>query len=360
MRTSVSIAVVLLAGTMASVAAAAPLTNGNLLVVEAGPGFGTNGALNNRATAVAWRELTTGGAAVQSFNLNTGIAGARLTLGGSSTSEGYTASNGAFFSLAGYDTDASAATTATSVTARTVAHLDASGNITWNSVTGSSGASIRSAVTVDASGANTWTGSSNGIGNNGTAINSSNIRNVNIFNGQLMYSTQSLAAGPRGIYAFSGLPNAAATATAIINMDATVPSGTTGPAATPLPVDFHIAGTVAYVADERSAANGGGLFRFDLNTSTGQWQYSYTLNAGLTAGLRSIAIGTDGFIYATDALASSNNIVRVADTGAGSAFSIISTAGTNRVFRGIEVIPTPGAAAMLGLGGLLAARRRRA
>ncbi len=359
MRTNVSMAVVLVAGAMASVASAAPLTNGNLLVVEAGPGFGTNGALNNRTTAVAWRELTTGGAAVQSFNLNTSTAGARLALAGSATSEGYTAPGGNFFSLAGYDADPNAAV-ASSVTARTVAHLDASGNITWNSVTGTSGQSIRSAVTLNASAANTWTGSGNGIGNNGTAINGSNIRNVNIFNNRLMYSTQSTASGPRGIYAFAGLPGVAATATAIINMDATVAPGTTGPAATPLPVDFHIAGTVAYVADERATINGGGLFRFDFNAGSGLWQYSYTLSTGLAAGLRSIAIGTDGFIYATDALASSNNIVRVADTGAGSAFSVISTAGTNRVFRGIEVVPTPGAAAMLGLGGLLAARRRRA
>ncbi|MFN7374205.1 MAG: hypothetical protein ACK54T_04390 [bacterium] len=142
------------------------------------------------------------------------------------------------------------------------------------------------------------------------------------------------------------------------------------------PNDFQFLGNTLYVADDGSAgASGtvggqlGGLQRWDFNGTT--WALSYLINqvntgtANVFAGLRSLTVisdGTSNTIYGID---TGGRLVGVVDAGASSVFTTLAVAPAGFAFRGVEMtpgtlVPTPGAAGLLALGGLVAARRRRA
>lgn len=124
--------------------------------------------------------------------------------------------------------------------------------------------------------------------------------------------------------------------------------------------------TLAYVADDRSTLNGGGIQRWDWNGSA--WVLTYTLNAGATVGARGLAVDFSGLfptIYATTAEASNNRLIKLIDIGASSVEIDLATSGTTRAFRGLDftpqAIPEPATCALLGLGvaGVLIFRRRK-
>ena len=142
------------------------------------------------------------------------------------------------------------------------------------------------------------------------------------------------------------------------------------------PNDFQFLGNTLYIADDGSAgASGtvggqlGGLQRWDFNGTT--WALSYLINqvntgtANVFAGLRSLTVisdGTSNTIYGID---TGGRLVGVVDAGASSVFTTLAVAPAGFAFRGVEMtpgtlVPTPGAAGLLALGGLMAARRRRA
>lgn len=140
------------------------------------------------------------------------------------------------------------------------------------------------------------------------------------------------------------------------------------------PNDFAFMGdNTIYVADDGSAgasnSQWGGLQRWDFNGT--QWNLSYVINQVNTggtspvfAGLRSITVisnGSQNIIYGVD---TAQRLVGVVDAGAGSVMTQLAASSTTLVFRGVEmtpgtVIPTPGVLALVGMGGLAAARRRR-
>jgi hypothetical protein len=350
---------------LAGSAGAAPLTTGNLLVVRVGAGGTTS--LSSSPQTTAWLEMTTTGTTSQTFTLSGGSAGSRLTLSGTGTSEGYTggASGAGVFALTGYDAAVGAGGAANTQTARTTAVIDLNGNITWTSFTGTSGQNARSATTATGAATNTYVGQQNGqmLVSPFTTIATSNTRNVNIFNNtgsgnQLYFSTGSTTPGV-GIWAYSGLPNASSTPTSVVaTVVGTTFSGAAG-SGTVSPYDFQfVSPTVLYVTDDRSATNGGGLQRYNL--VSGVWTYAYTINQSGGNGYRSIAVGSDG-LYVTDAATSNNSIFRIVDNGSASSSTItlVASAGTNYVFRGVEVIPTPGSAVLMALGGMACLRRRR-
>jgi hypothetical protein len=174
-------------------------------------------------------------------------------------------------------------------------------------------------------GTNYWgttsaTGTNNGIALIGSSsvisLFSVNGRAIQIFNGQLYFSSQS--AGYVGVTPLgTGLPTTAATPGALI--------------ASPNANQFSFNPThdILYIADEGSAINGGGVRKYTRSGTT--WTLQYTLaNTGSTnipcRGLTVNWSGTSPVIYATEATASGNRIISITDNG--SAQSTTNTAGT--------------------------------
>jgi hypothetical protein len=360
---------------------ASAFTLGDLVVVRVGDG---SAALSSAATATFLDEYTPGGALVQSIPLPTALSGLNqpFTLSGSATSEGFLAlsQNGLFLTMGGYNAVPGTAgvTTATPTTVpRGVARIGLNGVVdTSTSLSDAyNGSNIRSAVSSD--GVNIWTGGNagSGLGSTGgpryttfgstTSVRvdttASNMRVVNIFNGQLYVSSSTgtlLGVSTVG----TGLPTTAGSST-ITPLPGMPTTGTHSS------YDFWFKdSSTLYVADDGSAANGGGIQKWTL--SAGTWSLAYTLlNTGTaTTAVRGLTGTVDGtgnaVLYATTGVGSSaNGLISVTDTGAGATATTIATAATSEVFRGVELLvvpePTVGALAGLGLLALTLFRRFR-
>jgi hypothetical protein len=332
---------------------------GDLAVLQVGDG---NFPLSSAASALFIDEFTTAGTAVQQIALPNDKA-IGLSLSGTASSEGALtlSSDHTALTFAGYVSEAGIIGISSSKanTNRAVGVLSSAGTFT-RVATGSSLAfnqnNVRSAVS---DGQNYWmAGASSGSGNpNGgvwfsasggvpSQVQAGNFRNLNIVNGSLYFST---GAGTPGIYKYSALPNGTAASSLVFG----IPSGS--------PYDFAFSpdGNTAYVADD-----GAGLEKWQFNGTL--WSEAYTLVL-TNSGVRQIAVdfsGANAVIYATTTGVSANQIVTITDTGAGSQYTVLATASANTVFRGIDFTPTvpePSAAAIVALGSLaLAARRRKA
>lgn len=347
-------------------AAIAQITPGNLAVVRVGDG---TAALGSTATVafVDQFDRNVPGAALSSLMLPTAISGGNqpVTLQGTATSEGFLtqSADGNYVLVTGYAAIPGAASPngATSAAVnRVIARIDLSGNVdSSTALTDAHNAgSIRSAVSID--GTSFWT---SGAGNTTAGTNRgmtyvaslgattsiqvpatiTNGRVAAIFDGQLYVSTA--AGGTFGISAMgTGLPTTSGQTSTLLNGFAT-PTGI----GTISQYDFWFADAqTVYVADDRTAANGGGIQKWiDV---AGTWTFQYTLSPGAgcrgVSGIRDLS-GTT--IYATTAVASANNLVSVLDTGAGSTFTTLATAATNTAFRGVRFVRTPSSAVLSGL-----------
>jgi hypothetical protein len=345
-------------------ASAAAFTLGDLVVVRVGDG---SAALNGNATAAFLDEYTTSGTFVQSIPLPTVASGGNqpLTLSGSATSEGFIAlsQNGMYLTLGGYAATVGMlspqTSNATSV-ARVIGRIDLSGNINTTTSLGDAynGSNIRSITSSD--GINFWTGGNGGSGQGSSAgtryttlgsttstglhSTTTNVRVVNLFNGQLYADSASgtfLGVGTVG----SGTPTTSG------QTYSELPGFPTTGTHSSYDFWFKDANTL-YVADDGSAANGGGIQKWTL--SAGTWSLAYTLgnNGTATTAVRGLAGTVDGsgnaVLYGTTGSA----LVSVTDTGAGSALSTLASAGVNTAFRGVEllVVPEPSTAALAGFG----------
>ncbi|MBL9031242.1 MAG: hypothetical protein JNM80_05995 [Phycisphaerae bacterium] len=342
----------------------AAFTAGNIVVRQIGvDGGGT--ALNNAATRTFLKEITTGGTVVQTIDLPfmAATSGNRaINTSGSATSEGALtlSADGRYLVCVGYNADAGT-TAVVSTTAATVNRVV--GLIDCNAVIDTTTAfgdgydanNIRSATSSD--GTDIWTagnatGSGGGAryvvrgGTTTVALNAPtlpvNLRYINIDNGNLFVSSASgnfLGVSQVG----TGLPTTS-------GQTVTLLPGFPVPPVTPTPssYDFWFAdANTLYVADDRSIANGGGIQKWTL--SAGTWSLAYTLNTGITVGVRAfcgmVVAGTP-VLYATTATANATNgnaLVTVTDTGAASAFSTIATSGPNTWWMGVDFAPTCGA-----------------
>jgi hypothetical protein len=358
-------------GLAATVASAAQFTPGNLVVVRLGDG---TAALSNAAQRTFLDEYTPTGSLVQSILMPTTLDGAnrRLTMSGTATSEGTLtrSADGRYLTLGGYDADPGTASIAGSTTAnvnRVAGRVDFSGNVdTSTAITDAfSGNNIRSVVSND--GQQFWmTGGNSGIRyidfgggattqiNTGGATNNTNSRVVNIFNGQLYVSAAQ--GGFVGVSTVgTGLPTASGETTSFV-----FPTGTNTS-----PYDYYFAdANTVYVADDSAGFNGIQRWVFDGS----DWTRDAIYNSGLLEGarIRQLTGTRDAtgavILYATTVnTGGSSNIVSIVDAGAAPTFSIVATADTNTVFRGIDFspIPAPGSAALLGMGLIVATRRRR-
>jgi hypothetical protein len=340
-----------------------PFATGNLAVYKIGNGTDT---LSGAGFAVTIDEFTTAGTFVASHPLPITLIGVnkRLVASGTATSEGLlTRSADKRFLLAtGYDTfpdPARLSITGSTVANvnRSVALLDSDGNIDLTTVLTDaySGSNIRGAAS--SNGTDIWLAgtstSTSGAGVRYTtrgsttstqlSTNVTNIRGINIFNGQL-YCTSGSGAF-KGISAVgTGLPTTSGQTIAVL------PGFPNTTASGPDPFMFSInpAGTIAYVADNRSKLNGGGVQKW-TNTG-GTWNLAYTLDSGLSLGMRYITVdwsGTNATIYGvtSDAIVKNqpgNRIMKLTDVDSVSAFTVLAQAEPNFVFRGIAFTPEPG------------------
>jgi hypothetical protein len=178
--------------------------------------------------------------------------------------------------------------------------------------------------------------------------NPTNIRVVNIFNNQL-YITTGSGAFKAVCSVGSGLPTASGETIAVLPGFPNVTTSTADPYA------FAIKpGTadIAYVADSRSKTNGGGVQKWVFDGAN--WNLSYTLDSGLTTGLRNLVVDwttTNPTIYCVNGDSyikdmPGNKIVAVTDVDSTSVFSVLATADPNFMFRGIAFAPEPAAAAI--------------
>ena len=365
------------------------LSVGNLVVERVGVGGAT--ILGSTAQNVAVLEFTTSGSAVQTITFPT-TGASQLTDSGSATSDGYLNSYNGFVAVTGYNSPAGTASVASSNT-KVTSVLDNTGavvNRTTYPTTGTipfSANNLRSAI---ATGSTTFyaTGTGSGTPNTGgvwysdgasfTQVSSTatgqptNLRNVEIYNGQLFSS--SAATTGYGIFSIgTGLPTSAgSTATLAIN---------TGSGASPY--GFVMFDTnkdslldTAFIADDRASA-GGGLQKWTFNGTA--WVNSYSLLFNAAAGSLSATAAT-GFagirgltgsyndatgaftLFATTTETSNNRIVSVVDAGTTpTTYTALASAGTNLAFRGIDImsVPEPSSATLLGLGflALLGVRR---
>lgn len=331
--------------------ALAQITPGNILVQRVGDGAA---ALGSTATATFLEEYTPAGALVQTLPMPTVAAGTNLPIAvsGSATSEGFLtqSADGRYLIAVGYAATpgtAAIAGTASATTPRVIARIALDGTIdTSTGLTDAYSASnIRSAVSSD--GNDFWAAGNGGATTNrgvcyvsGLGATTSlqvstsvtNCRVVNIFAGQLYVSTASGAfLGVSSVG--TGLPVASGdTITLLPGFGAAGSSS----------YDFYFAdASTLYVADDRTAASGGGIQKW--TESAGTWTLQYTLAPG-TVGCRGLSGIVDSgtvTLYATTTEANANRLVSVVDTGAGSTFTNLVTGVANTAMRGVRFVRTP-------------------
>lgn len=322
----------------------AGFTAGNVVVLQVGNGS----ALTNASTPVSLREYDATGNLIQNIPIPSSGSN-RITVSGTATSEGSLArsENGLYLAIAGYDSGAgvSSINSATGVS-RTLGFVNSAQ--TWSrpflvpQTNAFNTNNIRSAYydgTNAFAGGNATTATLGGVryfdSNTNTIQVSStvtNIRTVNVFGGQLYASA---ASGSNiGVLALgTGVPtNTGNTGTLLIN---------TGTGASPYAFYFNPSRTICYIADDRATA-AGGIQKWTATNPSGPWILAYTLSvsAGNNIGARGVTVdfsGANPIIYATT---TDNRLVKITDTGSGSAFALLATAATNYVFRGVAFAPT--------------------
>ena len=396
----------------AAPANAADFSSGSLVVERIGDGSTT---LSNASAAISVVEVTTSGSLSQTITLPSSGTTPQ-TDSGSATSNGYL--NTYFSGGVGYVSVpglnlATGTASASGLNVKVNSTLDATGNVFNRTLfptggpTGTppspfSGNNYRSSIAT--SGSTFYaTGNSSGSpvtagawyfdGSAFTQVSSTatgqvtNLRNVEIYNNQLFFSTGS--GTTRGVYSIgSGLPTTSGqTATSFINM------GTVAEAYGFVLFDTNNDSTLdlAYVADDRTTVTAGGINRFDF--SGGAWSQtgsafrfdtsSSLLTTGTAASGGSLvairgltgsydAATSTATLFATTTQTSNNSLISFYDTGSlttSTTFNTLQSSGTNFVFRGVDfspvAVPEPStfaiaAVATLGMAGLIRRRRRRA
>lgn len=328
---------------------ALPFTPGNIVVVR----VGTNGsptALSSAAAPVFLDEYTPGGGLVQSIPLPTTVSGAnlRLTNSGSATSEGSInlSQDRAYLTVVGYDADVATAavvSTTSAATKRVVGVINTNGDINTSTGLGDaySANNIRGAYTTN--GFDIWTAgtATSGGGVRYTNLSSStsvqlattptNVRTVSVYNGQLYVGSSTT-----GFYGISSVgTNAPTTSGQTVSILPGFPT-VSGPST----YGFEIKpfqGDVAYVADDRSVASGGGIQKWVL--SAGTWTLAYTLSPGGTVGARSVTVDWRTATPVIYAISTDSKLISITDAGAGSPAVSLITAGTNTALRGVAFAP---------------------
>ncbi len=328
----------------ANVTVVTPFSTGTLAVVRLGDGTST---LNGNGAANTVIEYTTSGSAT-GVTLPLPTSGAnRLVTSGSATSEGMMSldSERTHLIISGYDTTAGTGSVASAGgVRRTIFSVLPTG--LYSAVADVSqtyayaGNNMRSAT---AAGSKYYAGGTSGTIATGAVqlmgpttskrVNSStsitNVRVVQVFNGQLYFMTGS---APIGVYAVgTGCPSDTGNATTYLTMSGTAPTSPYGFAISP-------DNNTLYLADD--AASTGGIFKYTRSGGTGTFAFAYRVTTTGARGLTVDFTTTPYTLYATSNAATANTLFKVTDNGAGSSTTTLATAATNYIFRGVTFTPS--------------------
>jgi hypothetical protein len=318
-------------------------TPGNLVVERLGDGTQTLATTGN---TMFMDEFTPGGTAVQSVQIDNSDSSALIDDGTASTSGAMTLSpNGQLLCFPGYNTTqpytASLSVSQGTVVPRGVGILNANGiyQLVATTLTNYSGTTIRGATT-DGNG-NFWTsgGSLSGVGGGicylgtnspATLLTDGTFRQAYLFGTNLWFDVQnSSGAGGYnlGLYEFSGAPtNGPASATQVFTLAG---SSTYG-----MSLDNPANPMVIYFAD----ATLSGIHKW-TNNGSGTWTQAYLVYSA--ANLFGLAVDWStkpATIYATTTGAG-NKLIKVVDNGPGSAATVLATASSKQIFRGVAFAP---------------------
>jgi len=338
-------------------------TPGNLVVYRVGDGAA---ALSGNAAAVFLDEYRPNGTLVQSIPMPTAASGSgnrALTASGTATSEGELTRSvdGQYLVAAGYNAapaTTGVATSTSTVVNRVIARIDANGLIdTTTALTdGISGGNPRGVVSTD--GHDFWIAGTSGSGGiryaafgatSSTSLSAAptNLRHAGIFGGQLYVSSASGAF--RLATVGTGLPTGAGqTITQLPGIPNTIPN----PPNSPYSFFFaDLSPTVAgvdtvYIADDSTAASGGGILKFSLSASN-MWVANGTVSG--TIGTTNLALRTltgtvsNGvvtlFAAGQTTLATFTDASGYNGTVTGSLTTVVN-APSNTVFRGVAFAPS--------------------
>ena len=342
---------------ISAISFAGNFTPGNIVILRVGSGLTT---LSNASTAVYLDEYTVTGTLVQSIAVPAAVSGSNhaLTLSGSAATEGELtlSPGGQYVTFTGFDTVPGYAGVSSGVTNRTIGRVDATGivNTATGFLAGSAfvGGNFRSAVTND--GNEFWAAGSGGATGGiwyaafgsftasgvQTSATINTVRDVNIFGGQLYFTTSSAGVYTDG----TGLPTA------------------TGQTETMLPglptADSTISPFAFLFLDESSSVSGLDVLYVADNTATGGI-YKYSLVSGSWVSNGNIAnasglTGLTGFhsCHGTTLFAScATGVFTLTDTAGynrsiSGSYTQIVTAAANTLVHGIAFtpgsqIPTP-------------------
>ncbi|AMS27712.1 hypothetical protein AEM51_12490 [Bacteroidetes bacterium UKL13-3] len=317
----------------------AQFTANNIAVLRVGDSTST---LANTGNTLAIDQFTSTGTYVNSIILpKTGTNA--VALSGTATTEGTLtlSTNRNIISFIAYKLAPPNATNITSVASSTinkvVVSLNAAGSPTFPVLTTSSfsATSPRSVISDGtgfwAAGGNTGVTYSAGVNNIDTVISSNvtNIRVLNVFGGQLYFSTGS---GTIGIHRVgNGTPSSSG--------NTSVPYIPTGPGSSPYGFAINNDSTICYIADDRSTGLGG-IQKWTRSGTT--WTLAYTLGTGVTnIGARGLVVNWSSkpTLFATTAETNANRLIRLVDSNSTAIAVTIATAPALTVFRGVTMTP---------------------
>ncbi|NDC41215.1 MAG: hypothetical protein EBZ77_06645, partial [Chitinophagia bacterium] len=156
-----------------------------------------------------------------------------------------------------------------------------------------------------------------------------NTRVVQIFNGQLYYTTAS--ATPVGVYKVgTGIPTSSTTGTNVAF------TGTTG-VTSPYSFSFSPDKLTMYIADDGSST--GGIYRFDRTSDTATFAFTRRVTATTSRSLVVDYTTTPYIVFATTGSSAPNHIIKIRDTGSLSRQDTLAASGTKYIFRGIAFSP---------------------
>lgn len=340
----------------------------SIMVVRVGEGTAPLNANDSTATFIEEHRLSDGTLIQPVHSLPTVAVNGQqpLTLSAQAPAEGSLkrSLDGRFVTLAGYAAAAGVAAvaqTASATTNRVIARMDAFGTIDTSTLlatafNGSKNNNANPRGVVTDTGLDYWvvgagTSSTGGLwygtfGTNaatqifGQSDNGpSNARTCDIFAGQLYIAAN--ASPFIGVSAVGlGLPTARA---AVALLPGFVASGT----GTPSPYDFAVLDRdpavtgvdTIYLSDDRATASGGGIQKWLFDGST--WKLAYTLNAGLSTGVRHLlAVELPNRVHLLAVTtATPNGVIKIIDDGSGSPAVTLFTAATNTALRGVALAP---------------------